>query len=97
MSTKPKGKVTPMLVTNAINLDLSKLNNGQGVYHFTIRNTGNTSVLLMGVDILDPGETFFMETPFAIVNQHFSIDFMETKEEAPNKRLVIWYATLNCK
>ncbi len=93
---KATGTVSARLVTDDTVLNLRELNK-RGVYHLTIRNRGNITAMINGIDDIKPDETFVIEVPFAVTNQSFRIDFLTDQEEAPNPRLVLWYGTIACQ
>ena len=95
--SKPSGTISAIAVTEDTILNLKELNQ-RGVYHLTIRNRGNVTVMINGIDDIKPDEVFVVEVPFAVTNQSFRIDFLEAEEDQQaNPRLVIWYGTLACE
>lgn len=90
------GTISVLAITADTILDLQSLNQ-RGVHHLTIRNRGNQTAMINGIDDIKPDETFVVEVPFAVTNKSFRIDFAADQEESPNPRLVIWYGTLHCK
>lgn len=92
-----KGTISVFTITENTTLDLAALNGGLGVYHLTIRNRGNTTVMLNGVDDLKPDQVFTIEVPFAVINSRFTVDFLQTNEPNPQQRLVVWYGSLQCQ
>lgn len=93
--TDRTGTISAIAITADTILNLQELNR-RGVHHLTIRNRGNMTVMINGIDDIKPDETFVVEVPFAVTNRSFRIDFVPTDEELPNPRLVIWYGTLAC-
>ena len=93
---KAEGTISAIAITENTILNLKELN-GRGVYHLTIRNCCNLTAMLNGIDDVKPDEVFVVEVPFAVVNTSFRIDFLQTEQETPNPRLVIWYGTLACQ
>ncbi|QHI35750.1 hypothetical protein IMCC3317_10980 [Kordia antarctica] len=93
---KAEGTISAIAITESTILNLKELN-GRGVYHLTIRNRGNVTAMLNGIDDVKPDEVFVVEVPFAVVNTSFRIDFVQTEQETPNPRLVLWYGTLACQ
>ncbi|PTX55293.1 hypothetical protein C8N46_1205 [Kordia periserrulae] len=93
--TDRTGTISAKLITADTILDLKQLNQ-RGVHHLTLRNRGNQTVMINGIDDVKPDEIFVVEVPFAVVNSSFRIDFVATEEAVPNPRLVIWYGTLHC-
>lgn len=93
---RAEGTISAIAITESIDLNLKELNK-RGVYHLTIRNRGNVTAMINGVDDIKPDETFYAEVPFAVVNQSFRIDFLQDSEDVPNPRLVLWYGTLSCQ
>lgn len=93
---KAQGTISAIAITENTILNLKELN-GRGVYHLTIRNRGNLTAMLNGIDDVKPDEVFVVEVPFAVVNTSFRIDFVQTEQETPNPRLVLWYGTLACQ
>jgi len=92
---KPEGTISAIAITASVNLNLKELNM-RGVYHLTIRNRGNVTAMINGIDDIKPDEVFVVEVPFAVINESFRLDFIETDEAEPNPRLVLWYGTLAC-
>ncbi len=92
---RAEGTITAIAITESTSLNLKELNM-RGVYHLTIRNRGNVTAMLNGIDDIKPDEVFVVEVPFAVVNTSFRIDFVQNDEAAPNPRLVLWYGTLAC-
>lgn len=90
------GTISAIAITADTILNLQELN-GRGVYELTIRNRGNMTAMINGIDDIKPDETFVVEVPFAVTNKSFRIDFVPTDEAELNPRLVIWYGTLACK
>lgn len=93
---KAEGTISAIAITENTILNLKELN-GRGLYHLTIRNRGNITAMLNGIDDVKPDEVFVVEVPFAVVNTSFRIDFVQTEQETPNPRLVLWYGTLACQ
>ncbi|AXG68214.1 hypothetical protein KORDIASMS9_00406 [Kordia sp. SMS9] len=90
------GTISVIAITSDTILNLKQLN-GRGVYRLTIRNRGNQTAMINGIDDIKPEETFVAEVPFAATNSSFRIDFVPNEEEQVNPRLVIWYGTLHCQ
>ena len=90
------GTITPLAITDDTIIDLQQLN-GRGVFHLTIRNRGNLTAMINGIDDIKPDETFVVEVPFAVTNKSFRLDFVPNNDITPNPKLVIWYGTLHCK
>jgi len=90
------GTISVIAITNDCIVDFKELNQ-RGVHHLTIRNRGNQTAMLNGIDDIKPDETFVAEVPFALTNSSFHIDFVPNDQEIPNPRLVIWYGTLHCR
>jgi hypothetical protein len=94
--TDRTGTISAILIINDTIIDLNQLN-GRGVHHLTIRNRGNLTAMINGIDDIKPEETFVIEVPFAVTNKSFRIDFVPNSEVEANPRLVIWYGTLHCQ
>ncbi|MBC8753971.1 hypothetical protein H2O64_04765 [Kordia sp. YSTF-M3] len=92
---RPEGTISAIAITESVNLNLKELNM-RGVYHLTIRNRGNVTAMINGIDDIKPDEVFVVEVPFAVVNTSFRIDFVQSNEVEPNPRLVLWYGTRAC-
>ncbi|MEM6697194.1 MAG: hypothetical protein AAF599_02270 [Bacteroidota bacterium] len=90
------GTISAIAITEDTIIDFKQLHQ-RGVHHLTIRNRGNQTAMLNGIDDIKPEETFVAEVPFAITNSSFRIDFVQSEESQQNPRLVIWYATLHCR
>ncbi len=85
-------------VKRNVKLDFKNLGEGKGIHHPTIRNDGNTSVMLQNVDVLEPGKTFKAELPGAITDESFDVKFIRDDSlEEPKNEIIIWYGVKNCE
>jgi len=77
MSWEKKGIMRGVKFQEKIAFNLDKISDGRGVYHFTLRNTGNTDIIVDDhtQEVIKPGEVWLIESDVAIMNDNMKFKF----------------------
>lgn len=93
-----KGKLVSTVLTNDTVLDFEVLSGGRGIRHLSISNVGTSTLVIDDAtqeEIL-PGESFFLESDIALINDDFSLRFAR-KTTQHNKVFVRYVVEIqNC-
>lgn len=85
------GKIKRKRITQNEVINFEELSYGLGVYHLTLKNVGETRVLIDdgAGEYIEPGETFVAESDIGVVNDDFSLHFVS--EQGKKNALIVSY------
>ena len=90
----PRGESIGLRFTSNQNFDFASMTGNQGAHGVSIRNTGNTVLLIDSKKVGDrvlPGETWVNRVAIAEMRRDFHVSFDKTGVTSPQNEAVLWY------
>ncbi len=86
-----KGKLIRQVFTDDVTIDFNKVSRDNGVYQLVLQNVGETVVKVADFtnQIINPGETFVIESPVPVVDAELPISF--NHEDGKKSKIIINY------